>query len=1072
MEIQMNIKTSASGRDDTRPERSLKSVNHFNWNEDDPALTRVIQTATVPGKFSEHATPKAIAVGDFLHALARHHIGRKDGAAAILADLPQGPRKKQNVRAVTAVGLDLDAGIDGAELDCKLAAFGMMAVRYTTHSHTPEKPKHRVILPLEFSFDLTVEGEGDHARGCALWARIPHAVGALLGVTIDSACVDPSRAFFLPRHPKGGAHEASLFGGPLLDWRALELAPAPSKVRKCATPEGAGLLPWLKSGGAALQVADALETYADERIRDHASHRLTTECPFDHLHSNPGDADDAGFFVRNAGDGPGEGFVAYCAHNHCSQFDRLDFLAEMIRGEWLPESILTDSDFFPEGEAPSTGRAVVESPVSVADVDARLNAITVDTESAEVDAVAAMIGRLGLTDRARRTKVLAKKAGLDAQSAKLLVKSAGGGRAEEIASPTPELESVLAHIPLPSAAHGDFRFQMFDGRPWIFEIPGDGGAQRLFTPWGITGSAKYPDRDNRHGLRLLLLSGVSQVAELDVQASLTADERAFAAELKSRGVLMTRNGAARAFDLAAQIQPAHPIKVYDRPGWRAPGVYLTPWGEAITADADASSQVALASGALPKGAAQDGTREGWTEAVKAAFDLGLVQFQVGALAAFASPIMDLCGYDSRTIFFTGAAGRGKSTSHEIQASAWGDPRIKMGLFGTFDTTANALEVSLQQMSGAGGSADELKVMRGRGQLQQLLFMIASGSGKSRMDYRGGGLRGTALWRCMFTASYEDSLASFLRADGEMIMPGLGARVLEVQCDGTRLKSEAMVPVAAVKTNFGHGGRVFVRALFDQGHVDDPDALAREIEAKADRLMKAAPSNQRRAAVIAALIWQAGEIATEAGLIPAEFNLRAPSQLVAPENEWSEPNVEQAPDDFVTSLDRLILKVWRRARMADSAATDPMAKAVETLTRNLVVGIGFNVAEGADGPTRGERRAFRLDRISGAAKGGFVIPVDQIAALTEGPFTAAQVAKALAKAGLLIPYKRAGRGDERIWPHVPGLGKVRALIVDADEITSAPLVEAVSTADEAPPVAPRATPEGARSVVPLRHGRRY
>lgn len=1059
----MNTKSPVTGRDETRPE----VVKYFNWDDNDPALGRVIQTATIPHKAAESATPRPLPIGGLLGAFTRHHIGQKDGPAAILADLPAGPRKKENVRQVTALGLDLDDGIDGAELDAKLETLGAMAVRYTTHSHTAAKPKHRVVFPFEVAFDLTAEGEGDPARGCAAWARVPHAMGKRLEVEIDSACVDPARAFFLPRHPQAAPHEASAFGGPLLDWRTLELAPLPAKVQsqKSATAAGSELRAWVKSGGGGFQIADALDNYADERIRARASDRLTAECPFDHLHSNAGSTDDHGFFVRNAGDGPGEGFVAHCAHNHCSGFDRLDFVAAMIEAEWLPASVLTDSDFFPLGEAPTTAGAVV----SVVDVDARLDTMTPESDAAEVEAVAAMIGRLGVTDRARRIKALAKKAGIDAPTAKQLVKAGtDGGRAGPI---SPELISVLAQVPQPSAAHGDFGFQMFDGRPWVYETPanGHGGACRLFTPWGIAGSAQYPDRDNRYGLRLLLLSGASRLTELDVQASLMADERAFCAELKSRGVLMTRDGAARAFDLAAQIQPARPTQVYDRPGWRAPGLFLTPWGQAITADPDACSRAALASNVMPKGAAQAGSLDGWISGVNAAFNLGLVQFQVGALAAFVSPIMDLCGYESRTVFFTGAAGRGKSTSHEIQASAWGDPGIKMGLFGTFDTTPNALEVNLQQASGAGFAADELKVMRGKGLLQQILFMTASGSGKSRMDYRGGGLRGTALWCCLLTASYEDSLASFIRADGDTIMPGLGARVLEVASDGTLLKAEAVAPVAAVKANFGHSGPAFVRALFDQGHVDDPDALAREVEAKADRLMTAAPSDQRRAAVIAALLWQAGEIATEAGLIPPDFKLSAPAEVIAPGNEWTAPVEEPAPGDFVSDLDRLILKVWRRARTADTAATDPLSKAVETLTRNLVTGIGFTVAEGNDGPTRGERRAFRLDSIKGVCGEVFVIPVDQIAAVTEGPFTAPQVAKALEKAGLLIPYKREGRGAERIWPHVPGLGKIRAVLVDAGTITGN-----AEAKDSRPPVVEENDGPAAPlppGVVPLR-GRRF
>lgn len=386
----MKTKSSASGRDETRPE----GVKHFNWNNDDPALGRVIQTATIPHKAAESATPRPMPISALLYAFARHHTGQKDGPAAILADLPAGPRKKEYVRAVTALGLDLDDGIDGAELDAKLEAFGVMAVRYTTHSHTAAKPKHRVVFPLAEDYDVTAEGEGDPVRGCTAWARVPHAMGARLGVEIDSACVDPARAFFLPRRPKGAPHEASVFGGPLLDWRTLELPPLPAKARaqKSATAAGSELRAWVKSGGGSFQIADALDNYADEHIRARASDRLTAECPFDHLHSNAGATDDHGFFVRNAGDGPGEGFVAHCAHNHCSSFDRLDFLAAMVEAEWLPDTALIDSDFFPLGEVPTIARTALEKPTSLVEVVTLIDGL----DKTDSEGRAAIVKRIAL----------------------------------------------------------------------------------------------------------------------------------------------------------------------------------------------------------------------------------------------------------------------------------------------------------------------------------------------------------------------------------------------------------------------------------------------------------------------------------------------------------------------------------------------------------------------------------------------------------------------------------------------------------------------------------------------------
>lgn len=612
--------------------------------------------------------------------------------------------------------------------------------------------------------------------------------------------------------------------------------------------------------------------------------------------------------------------------------------------------------------------------------------------------------------------------------------------------PSRDLVHLLDQIPLPSPAHGDFTFGSFDGQPWVFEACGDtGAARRLYTPWGVQSGAVYRDRDNRRGLRLTLLSCGSRLVEIDAPAALIADAKAFRAEMLARGVAFTPDGGERAASLVAQFQPSKPVSVFDRPGWREPGVFLTPWGEVIAAD-DAEP-AALSRAGMPRGDAKAGTLEGWTEAVSAAFGLGLVQMQLGVIAGLTSPVLDLCGYESRSLFFGGAAGRGKSTSHELQCSAWGDPAIKMGLFGTFAVSANAPELMLQQGAGAGIAADEVKHLRSS--LQQFFFMVWSGTGKSRMDYRAFGLKEAARWSCLFVTSYEDSLAAKIRADGETLLPGLGARVLEIAADAKELTPEAVAPVLAVHDHYGHGGPAFIRAMFDQGYADDPDTLRKEVEAKADTLMKVRRSDQRRAAITAALMWQAGEIGTEAGLIPEEFPLTPPEaarkgerESVSDDGEGREPDHGEAMPP-ASDLERLMYAAWINAAGAESAATDVMSKAVDTLIRNLVTGLGVMVADGADGMTRGPRLAFQMP-IQPVAGGGYrdvyVIPVPGVAALAEAPVDPGKIAKALDARGALLRYERApgqdgrNRATERTWPHVPGLGKVRALIVPVSAVT--------------------------------------
>lgn len=338
---------------------------NFNYDPTSPLLARTIQFSAGHGRNARTWAPRTDTLGDLFGLLTDHREDRrKDGLAVVFADLPKGPRKKALARSVTAIALDLDAGVDGADVDEAIADLGVLAVRHSTHSHTDGHPKHRVVIPLLEAFDLVTEGGGDQQRGCEAWARVPVALGERLGLEIDKACVDPSRLFNLPRRKPGAPYEVSVFGGNLFDWRSLDLAPLSVKkaAKTPATYLGKKLLRWAKKHGSGFQIADAIEAYADDRVRGRNSEKLTVVCPFDHNHSNAGAADDQGFFVVNGGEGNGGGFVAYCSHNHCRDYERLDFLGQMVAAEWFPADALESDDFNPvmEGEeakaAPETKR--------------------------------------------------------------------------------------------------------------------------------------------------------------------------------------------------------------------------------------------------------------------------------------------------------------------------------------------------------------------------------------------------------------------------------------------------------------------------------------------------------------------------------------------------------------------------------------------------------------------------------------------------------------------------------------------------------------------------------------------
>lgn len=131
------------------------------------------------------------------------------------AKFSENRRARAHVEAVSAIVLDDDSTglpIDGTPFE----AFA--GVIHTSHSHTPEHPKYRIVL--RCSRDMTPD---EHARVWR-WVRDYAAAG---GQTIDEATKDPSRLWFVPAHRAGAPYEYHELPGFVLDVdRVLDLSPS------------------------------------------------------------------------------------------------------------------------------------------------------------------------------------------------------------------------------------------------------------------------------------------------------------------------------------------------------------------------------------------------------------------------------------------------------------------------------------------------------------------------------------------------------------------------------------------------------------------------------------------------------------------------------------------------------------------------------------------------------------------------------------------------------------------------------------------------------------------------------
>lgn len=1073
----------------------------------------------------------------FVALLARHPVGRqKDGPGFVLGEIVGDNRRKQAVKACWGIGLDIDVGMPGHEIDAALAELGCLAIRYTTFSHgktvskfnrdkiikwcakngrefdadsvhqylseavrwdprilesaeyygdvhEPEgvlacvrhapMEKHRVVVPLLSPF-IPSEAAPTHAEGMKLWADVCRGLAKVLGeLPMDNSAVDPSRLFYFPRHADGKPHETTVHGGALFDWRSMDLGSTADagddfdralaefvdsneKTKsKSQTPEGRELGRWSIKRASGFQIVDVIRDYAEDRIRTPGTSKIDLECPFDEDHSNPGDPEDRGCFAVNAGDGPSPVFTVKCQHDSCQGKTNLDFLGKMVKDEWFPRDVLDDETYNAvlDDEAEPSEAAVKIEREDAAEArrqeakdsyQVALDALSPDSPDEQVNEAVRLVIAADLDARpfSRARDALSVRLKMGKRDVDRLLKEVRAGLAEDddAAHVGEQFSDLAQDIPLPGRAYGNFTFRTFEGRPWVHAHD-----VRLWTPWAITGAVTYPDRDGIDGLKLKVQRVDGAVVEFDIPADLTTDSARLKGVLRQRGVALTSEGMERLTGLAAQASPDAPTKAYGWGGWREPGTFLTPWGTPVGDD----QTLTVVTESRPKGAEVSGSYDAWRDGIDAAFETGLRQLQLSACAAYASPLIGLCPetLSSGMLFISGAAEAGKTTAHKLQVSAWGDPTPGLGLLQSLNVSAQAPEVLLTQASGAGGAFDEVKHYQGS--FGQLAFNVSNNSGRSRMRQDTQGLREQRRWSGLYSTSYEKTLEHRIREEGKTVYGGLGARVLEVPADLTKLNRQVMSRVDQVKTNFGFGGTRFIQALFDQGYVEDPQQLSKRVEALADMLLQDTFTDQRRAARLMATTWAAGEIAQDAGLIPMEFPVEPPEELWAPtpENDARKKEPKTAPPalegealkqqksfESLDSLGQMIVLAWRASRRMESASTDPVAKAVAALLRNLSMGRG--VVDHGD-TARADTHAVRLHDFDGTGEAVFVIPNADLPALLDGSADPGKVKKALRKAGLLKLRQRDRNGvslEETTWGHIPGYGAGPAIVIPINAVT--------------------------------------
>ena len=140
--------------------------------------------------------------------MTRTQRNRAKDVGGFVGGTVQGRRKNGNVQDRTLITLDADYATD--ELWPKWASMGFAGCAYSTHSHTPESPRLRLVIPLLTPIDPT------------LYEPLARKVASWLGMDLfDDTTYQATRLMYWPNASKDGEYFYEVADALILDPQAV-----------------------------------------------------------------------------------------------------------------------------------------------------------------------------------------------------------------------------------------------------------------------------------------------------------------------------------------------------------------------------------------------------------------------------------------------------------------------------------------------------------------------------------------------------------------------------------------------------------------------------------------------------------------------------------------------------------------------------------------------------------------------------------------------------------------------------------------------------------------------------------
>lgn len=335
----------------------------------------------------------------------------------------------------------------------------------------------------------------------------------------------------------------------------------------------------------------------------------------------------------------------------------------------------------------------------------------------------------------------------------------------------------LKIVPVTSCTFGGGRFEVSDKGVHFFGIDKEGKEQPpqwICSPLHVV--AKTRDEKNGEWGRLLEWQdddGKKHQWAMPLEL-LEGDGSEVRRELARMGLHISPNPTAR--NLLAAYVKVWPVEdralCVDRLGWHK-GIYVTP----MQTIGNAGEHVVFQnSHAVEPAFSTSGTEHEWRDSV-AALAQGNSRLVLAISAAFAGPLADIAGEDSGGFHFRGASSSGKSTTLNLAASIWGNPKSYVR---SWRSTTNGLEGLATLHNDGLLILDEISQVDPN-EVGNAAYLLANGQGKSRAT-RNGLAREPQRWRLLFLSAGEESLSAIMERAGKKSSAGQEIRLADIAAD--------------------------------------------------------------------------------------------------------------------------------------------------------------------------------------------------------------------------------------------------------------------------------------------------